>query len=157
MPTHREDRPNTIHWPPIIYLAGLAGAGVLEWLWPLGAPAAGWVWRGLGGLAFVGGIGLAWAGIAHFRAVNTSFDPTARARHLATGGVYRYTRNPMYLGALIGFAGLGLALGSWWLIAMVPVAFVALTRLAIEREEAYLEGRFDDAYRTYTARVRRWL
>jgi hypothetical protein len=61
------------------------------------------------------------------------------------------------LGALIAFAGLGIALGATWLLIFLPVSAVALRKLAIEREEAYLTHRFGDAYRAYLARVRRWI
>ena len=61
------------------------------------------------------------------------------------------------LAALIAFFGLGLALRSTWLLVAVPAVAVALTKLAIEPEEAYLERRFGEAYRGYKAQVRRWI
>src|SRR5271165_1902296 len=101
-----DDRPNRIHWPPLLYLANLLAAWVLGWLLPIGpVPSAV---RVAGGLLLAAGIAVALAGIMRFRAVGTTIDPTGRARRLATGGVYTLTRNPMYLGAVLAFAGLGL-------------------------------------------------
>jgi protein-S-isoprenylcysteine O-methyltransferase Ste14 len=157
LPPASTDRPNTIHWPPLLYVLTLADAAVLHWFWPLpviaGPPTSAWI----GWPVFALGAGIGLAGILRFRAVGTSFDPTAPAAALATGGIYRYTRNPMYLGALVGFAGLGLALHWTWLIVLIPAVAIALRRLAIDREEAYLERRFGTAYLDYTARVRRWI
>ena len=120
-------------------------------------------WPALRPLAWTGwalcaaGIAIALAGVARFRNDRTTIDPTGRASTLATGGIYAFTRNPMYLGALVAFVGLALGLRSPWLMLLVPLLAVALVRLAIRPEEAYLERRFGASYRDYRARVRRWL
>jgi protein-S-isoprenylcysteine O-methyltransferase Ste14 len=72
-------------------------------------------------------------------------------------GIYRISRNPMYLGAVLAFAGFGLARHWTWLIVLTPVMAAAIQRLAIVREEAYLERRFGAAYLDYKSRVRRWI
>lgn len=110
----------------------------------------GWALFTIGGV--VGGMAL-----LNFRRIGTPFDPTAAAEKLAEGGIYRFTRNPMYLGALVGFLGLGLALRQTWLLLLLVPLALALQWLAIFREEAYLERRFGDRYRNYKRRVRRWL
>lgn len=153
---HQSDRPNTHHWPPILYVAVLAAAAVLHWLVPLPA-AGGTATRWVGALLLVAGIGVAVAGLQRFHAHGTTFDPTGPAHALATDGVYRLTRNPMYLGALLAYVGLGLAVRWTWLIVLVPAMAIGLARLAVVREEAYLERRFGDDYRRYRERVRRWL
>ena len=89
--------------------------------------------------------------------IDTPVNPTGQARQLATEGIYARTRNPMYLGALVGFVGLGLALRSTWLLLAVPAMAVALHILAISREEAYLERVFGEEYRHFRSRVRRWI
>ena len=67
------------------------------------------------------------------------------------------TRNPMYLGALVFFVGFALAMRSGWLLVAVPAVAIALQKLAIEPEEAYLTRRFGEAYLEYCAKVRRWV
>jgi protein-S-isoprenylcysteine O-methyltransferase Ste14 len=69
----------------------------------------------------------------------------------------RLRRNPMYLGAVLAFLGLAIYLSAPWLLLVLPAMVMALTKLAIEREEAYLRRRFGAAYEAYAARTRRWI
>ena len=70
---------------------------------------------------------------------------------------HRFTRNPIYLGMVLGLIGLAIAFNSLWLLkTLVPFALV-IRYGVITREEAYLERKFGDVYRRYRARVRRWL
>lgn len=150
------DRPNRYPWPPIIYAIVFALAYVLEKLMPL--PSLVFEgWQGPGWFVAAAGFAIAITGLLQFQVTGTPVDPTASAKVLATGGIYRWTRNPMYLGGVLLFIGLGLALRSGWLLAAVPAVAIALQKLAIEREEAYLTRRFGSAYTAYCAKVRRWL
>ena len=72
-------------------------------------------------------------------------------------GVYRWSRNPMYTGLALAQAGLAFALANGWILASVPVVLAVIHMTAIRHEEAYLEDKFGDSYRTYKATVRRWL
>ena len=151
------DRPNRIPWPPILDAFTLIGAVVLQRLWPMPPLFAPGPARWFGWVVCGAGLAIAAAGVLHFRQIRTPIDPTARATTIATGGIYAWTRNPMYLGTLLAFAGLGLAWPSTWLLLLVPLLAFGLYKLAISREEAYLQRRFGDAYRSYVARVRRWI
>jgi protein-S-isoprenylcysteine O-methyltransferase Ste14 len=111
----------------------------------------------LGAPLLAAGLGVGVVALLQFRADRTPFDPTAPATALATQGIYRFTRNPMYVGALAAFTGLGLWLQNTWLLLLMPPLALALLLLAIKREEAYLERRFGEAYRTYKTKVRRWI
>lgn len=96
-------------------------------------------------------------GVTGFALGGTSVEPFTRADALLTGGVYRFTRNPIYLG-MVGFAvAFALKLGSVTPLLVPPVLAVALTRIFIRREEAYLARRFGDDYEAYRQRVRRWV
>ncbi len=151
------DRPNRHHWPPILYVVVLVVGALMHRQWPL-PPVAPWpAATALGWVAIIGGAGVALAALLNFRAIGTTFDPTGPADALATGGIYRVTRNPMYLGAVLAFAGLGIVTGWTWLLVFDVLLPFALVFLAIKPEEAYLERRFGQAYRDYHARVRRWL
>jgi protein-S-isoprenylcysteine O-methyltransferase Ste14 len=67
------------------------------------------------------------------------------------------TRNPIYLGMVLGLIGLAIAFnGLWLLMTLVPFALV-IRYGVVAREEAYLERKFGDVYRGYRSRVRRWL
>ena len=154
---HSADRANRYPWPPIIYVVALAGAFLLDRvvpIWPRGYDPELYH---LDDLLIGAGLVVAFSGFFYFQFIGTPFDPTGSAKSLATGGIYRVTRNPMYLGALVFFVGFALALGSGWLLVAVPAVAIALQKLAIEPEEAYLTRRFGDEYRAYCAKVRRWI
>ncbi len=157
MPDAPIDRPNTIHWPPLLYGVVLAAGAALHYVIPLPALLSP-PYCAIIGLPFlILGLGIGVAALMRFRSDRTPFDPTAPATALATGGIYRFTRNPMYLGAILAFAGLGIWLQNTWLVALMPVMALALTILAIQREEAYLARRFGREYQAYRDRVRRWI
>lgn len=99
------------------------------------------------------------AGALRFRAAGTTIDPTrpADASSLVDGGIYRFTRNPMYVGFALMLAAWALALGSPW-AWIGPPAFVAwLQRYQIEPEERALRRVFGERYDAYARRVRRWV
>jgi protein-S-isoprenylcysteine O-methyltransferase Ste14 len=74
-----------------------------------------------------------------------------------TGGPFRFTRNPIYLGMFLGLIGLAIAFDSLWVLAMlVPFALV-IRYGVVAREESYLERKFGDVYLAYKSGVRRWL
>lgn len=150
-------RANRIPWPPLVYLGVLLCAATLGWLMPL-RPLLPRPWELVLGLPLAAaGCVVAGAAILRFRRAGTPVDPTATARVLATDGIYRFTRNPMYLGAVMTFLGLGIAGGWTWLAILSAAMPSLLTHLAIRREEAHLAARFGDAYGDYRRRVRRWL
>ena len=78
-------------------------------------------------------------------------------RALVTTGIHGWSRNPIYVGMLLIYAGIGVAARSPWILILVLPLFVILRYGVVAREEAYLERRFGDSYRDYKARVRRWL
>lgn len=103
--------------------------------------------------------GLLLDAVGGFLTAKTSVDPHRpdKASELVSGGVYRFTRNPMYLGMALVVVGVALWLGT--VVGMIgPALLVAsLTRLQIVPEERYLEAAFGDDYRAFRTRVRRWI
>ncbi len=92
-----------------------------------------------------------------FRRAGTTPNPTRPTTALVVRGPYRFTRNPMYVGFALLYIGVTLLVNSTWPFVFFPVMITLLDRLVIAREEAYLEEKFGDAYRSYKARVRRWI
>ena len=72
-------------------------------------------------------------------------------------GPFRFTRNPIYVGMMLGLIGLAIAFNSLWLLMTLALFALIIRYGVITREEAYLERKFGDVYRRYRARVRRWL
>ncbi|WP_079419690.1 methyltransferase family protein [Thiomonas intermedia] len=104
-------------------------------------------------------IGVAGAGVLGFRRSATTIDPTnpAAASTLVTGGIYRYARNPMYLGLAGLLLSWALFLRAWWALPF-PIAFVLyITVLQIIPEERALRAKFGADFTRYEAKVRRWL
>ncbi len=92
-----------------------------------------------------------------FRRAGTTPNPTRPTTALVVHGPYRLTRNPMYVGFALLYIGATLLVNSAWPFVFFPVMITLLHRLVIVREEAYLETKFGDEYRSYKARVRRWI
>jgi len=145
--------------PPLLFLAalllGLAADRLLPWR--LTVPAGDLVrWPVAGPLILIG-LALATAGIRNFSSAATPVPTNQPTRALVTTGIHGWSRNPIYLGMFLIYIGIGIAARSpSTLILTLPLAFT-IRYGVIAREEAYLEGRFGDAYRNYKGRVRRWL
>ncbi len=75
---------------------------------------------------------------------------------IVDSGPYRFTRNPMYLGHLVFFAGIALTLGSWFAAAVFAFHAFWFDR-RVREDEARLEERFGPAYADYRRRVKRWV
>lgn len=109
----------------------------------------------------VGAIGFAvmLAGVISFRRARTTINPLkpGEATALVTSGVFRYTRNPMYLGMLLVLVGWTAFLASPVALVGVAAFWAYIDRFQIRPEEAALAALFGQAYADYTARVRRWI
>jgi protein-S-isoprenylcysteine O-methyltransferase Ste14 len=145
--------------PPILFLAALALGYALTRYVPIGPGLASPNAKALTvGLIFVAaGFALAVLAARRFRLTGTSVIPGEPASALVTVGVYRVTRNPMYIGFILLYFGLSIVLTSVWiLLLLIPVVLV-LHRGVVLREEAYLARKFGDDYTRYAERVPRWL
>jgi protein-S-isoprenylcysteine O-methyltransferase Ste14 len=111
----------------------------------------------IAGVLILIGIALFAAGVRNFSRASTPLPTNEPVRVLVTTGIFGSTRNPIYLGFFILYVGIGIAGRSPWIIALTLPIAVAVRYGVVAREEAYLERRFGDAYRSYKARVRRWL
>ena len=145
--------------PPLLFLAALLIGFVTDRLLPLPFPIPGidLVRSIIGGSLILLGLALAAAGIRNFSRAGTPVRSIKPTRALVTTGIHGRSRNPIYVGMFLLYAGIGLVARSpWVLILTLPLA-ITLRYGVVAREEAYLERRFGDAYRDYKARVRRWL
>ncbi|WP_225678364.1 methyltransferase family protein [Bradyrhizobium hereditatis] len=151
------DTANVIVRPPIAWALAVLAGFVLNWLLPLpflpAALPAGW----LGAIVFALALALvAWA-ITTMTRAGSNVPTNLPSTTIVDTGPYRFTRNPIYLGMVLGLMGLAIAFNSLWLLMMlVPFALV-IRYGVVAREEAYLERKFGDVYRRYCAQVRRWL
>jgi protein-S-isoprenylcysteine O-methyltransferase Ste14 len=152
-------RPNSLPWPPIIYVAAIAVSVLLNAFYPLP-----WFGRPLSGILFV----LGWLMIAAFVALNisairamrragTTVRPDRGTDHLVTDGPFSFTRNPLYVAGTMLVLGIGLVSGIVWFLLLAILAAFTVQKLAIEREERHLQARFGETYLDYARRVRQWI
>src|SRR5262245_56255113 len=110
------------------------------------------------GIACIGfAIGL--AAMVSFRRAKTTMNPTkpAATSSLVTSGVFRYTRNPMYLSLLLYLLAWAVYLSNWLALLLVPAFVLYINRFQIMPEERTLSTLFEPEYAAYKSRVRRWL
>lgn len=142
--------------PPLVFLAYLVGALLLNLLLPLPEPW-GSILRIVGALGVLAGFGLGASAVSAMFKARTSPDPHRPTMALVTDGPYRFTRNPIYLGFYLVFLGFTLLAGTLWGLVLSPLLIWTVTAIIIRVEEAYLASRFADRYAVYTARARRWI
>jgi protein-S-isoprenylcysteine O-methyltransferase Ste14 len=108
---------------------------------------------------FAAGLLVEAAGAVSLLRAGTTFDPThpQSASVLVVSGMYRLTRNPIYLGDLLLLLGWAVFLESPLALAMTPLFVLYIDRLQIRPEERALSELFGERYDEYRARVRRWL
>jgi protein-S-isoprenylcysteine O-methyltransferase Ste14 len=150
-------RPRTLILPPAPYAAALLGGWWLDRNvqplsldWGAVDRPLGWALVGVGLLLFLWTLATLWR---H----RTTVNPYLGASKLCTGGPFRFSRNPIYLGDWFLLVGISLLLETWWPLVFAPLIWIMLRYGVIRHEEAHLQAKFGDAYRRYAARVRRWL
>lgn len=94
--------------------------------------------------------------IAQFARNKTHPTPYRPTDALITSGVYRFTRNPIYIAFLLAVLGTAAAANNAWLVVTAIVLFLLLHFGVVKREERYLLGKFGSPYDTYCRQVRRW-
>jgi protein-S-isoprenylcysteine O-methyltransferase Ste14 len=145
--------------PPLLLLLILAGAMLavtdaapsLSFRVP-GRPVVALALAGLGAAS-------AAAGVIAFRRRHTTVNPLTpgASSAIVSGGIYRVSRNPMYLGFLLVLAGWAVCLANAGAALFLPAFVAYLTRYQIEPEERALLAKFGSEYAQYMSRARRWL
>ena len=142
--------------PPIYFFASILASIALHLYVPIATvlPSP----FNLAGAAIVAaGLALALWAAGLFRIARTAIRPFVESTALVTGGIYRLTRNPMYLGMALVLLGVALLLGTLGAFIPIPLFLWQIQRKFVVPEEAFLEGLFGWQYVEYKARVRRWL
>ncbi len=151
--------------PPLYYLTAVGiGELVHRLVYPLPiempgiGPLSPLVVRiGVGALVFV----IALVGVVSlvrmFSKTDQTPDTWTPTKTVLSGGLYQFSRNPMYLLVAVAQAGLGIGLGDLWVVLLTLPVLVLVRFWAIAPEEAYLEAKFGKAYLDYKVSVRRWL
>ena len=149
--------PRIFPLPPIVLLLFIASGYVLQQLIPMGGgkPAIASVIAG--NALMVIGFTIALLGAWEMSRAKTTFHPGGSASALVTTGIYRRTRNPMYVSFILFIVGLGLVFANLWMILLAPLLLLYVQERIIKREEGYLTQRFGPDYIDYRKKVRRWV
>ena len=142
--------------PPVLTFIHLLAAFLLGWFLPLPIPTPAWVWVSGAAVVLAGLILAFWAFLLFGRA-RTTLDPHGGSTALVSGGPYRFTRNPIYVGYVCLLIGFPLIIDDYWGLILSPLLIFLMNRLVIEYEEVYLAEQLGQPYLDYKTRVRRWL
>jgi len=91
-----------------------------------------------------------------FIRTHTTISPFKPANHLQTGGVYTFSRHPMYIGLFIAYIGATFIWGNWWTLIVLPFLILVIDLYVVKREEKILRRRFGHPYKAYKKSVKRW-
>jgi protein-S-isoprenylcysteine O-methyltransferase Ste14 len=145
--------------PPPVYAFITAG---FIWLLTRYVPALRWIgapWNKLGWAFIAIGIGLDLSALLLFIRTHTTVNPIRpeRASRLVVSGLFRVSRNPMYLGLVLALCGWAWLLGNPLCLVVVWLFARTLVIVQITTEEVALRERFGDSYREYSQQVNRWI
>jgi protein-S-isoprenylcysteine O-methyltransferase Ste14 len=152
-----KDSSNAVVRPPIAWALAIVVGLVADWLYPWRVLPASLPGAWLGGGIFGAGLALAVWAILTFRRAGTRVETNRPTTAIVASGPYRFTRNPIYTGMLLGQTGLAIAYDSVWMFITLVAFYLVIRYGVVTREEAYLARKFGDAYQDYKSRVRRWL
>lgn len=144
--------------PPVVMFV----IGVIMWLLSFLFPAFAWASTSSVAAAVIiglAGLGISLAGIIAFKRARTTPDPRrpADASVLVTSGIYRFTRNPMYLGVLVILIAWGVLLGNVLALISAFMFVPYISRYQIQPEERLLQKKFGAAFISYKGKARRWI
>ena len=144
--------------PPVVALV----FGAAMWLLAdtFSAISAAFPYRSILSFAFATlGVAIALLGVGSFRRARTTVNPLKpdTTSSLVTSGIYRYTRNPMYLGMALALVGWAVFLGNALTLIFVAGFMLYMNRFQIAPEERVLASLFGTEFAAYQRKVRRWL
>jgi protein-S-isoprenylcysteine O-methyltransferase Ste14 len=142
--------------PPAVFIVTLVVSWVLQKYVPLPFIAhdtALWV-----GLAVVAvGLAIALMSVVTMLRGHGTVNTHAASNALVVSGIYRISRNPMYVSNVLIYTGFASAMGLPWGLILLPLPVLYTQVAVIAREERFLASAFGQQYTDYKARVRRWL
>lgn len=144
--------------PPIFFFVCLGCGLLLEYLLPISLINLPLVPRVIvGGIFIMIAIFFAASGFFMLIMNKTTFDTSKSTSKIVTNGVYRFSRNPLYLSLLLLLSAFAVLLSSLWIFMAIPVLYVLFLFKAVQPEEKYLLQKFGEEYLHYSKKVRRWI
>jgi protein-S-isoprenylcysteine O-methyltransferase Ste14 len=151
-----QDKAGVLIFPPLLYLLALATGILISYFFPhhfidfsVALP--------IGIIITVLGITSLILAASLFRKNKNPVNPSGSTQLIIGSGIYKYTRNPMYLGLTFIFIGISTITNAWFSFILLFPLLIVCQKGIIEREERYLTRKFGNEYLDYQSKVRRWL
>jgi protein-S-isoprenylcysteine O-methyltransferase Ste14 len=151
-----QDKAGVIIFPPLLYLLVLVTGIIISYFFPYHFIDFS--------IALPIGIIITFLGIASlilaaklFRKNKNPVNPSGSTQLIICTGIYKYTRNPMYLGLTTIFIGISTITNAWFSFILLFPLLMICQKGIIEREESYLARKFGNEYLDYQSKVRRWI
>lgn len=142
--------------PPIYLFIAIIAMAWINYIYPLIKVFRGNI-RYMGFLVILGGIIIILIAARSFNKRNTPIRPFKKPENLITEGIYKFSRNPIYLGMVVILIGCGMFLGGLTSFLVIPAFIWAIQTNFIIIEEQLLLNTFGKTYADYLSRVRRWI
>lgn len=154
----KQDHPGVYPPPPLFYVLTFLSSVFLQKQLPLPKTFFGTVISSVAGFIFIlFGLIIVVPALYKFLISKNTLITIKPARSLQTTGIYSISRNPMYLGLLSIYSGMGFIKGNSWTFILIPLVITLVNFFVISNEEKYLGRAFGDDYTTYKNNVRRWI
>ena len=154
--TDKNDKPNVIAPPPLIFLGCLLLGGFVAWHHPFPLLPQNYAYL-LGVILTIVGLGIIFVAWRQMQKAKTNIEPWKPTTAIIDNGVYGTSRNPIYLAMIFIYLGASYLFNSVWFLPFLPIAVLIIHFGVILREEKYLEGKFGEDYLDYKKRARRWI
>jgi len=156
MKNNTTDKAGVLVFPPVIYLAGLLLGLLTQWFHPIRfLPKSLSVWSGIP--LMLSAIPTVLFAVRALKRVRTAIDVRKPTTTIVTNGIFRVSRNPMYVALTLLYLGIGFWVNSLWIVLFVVPVIIFMNQGVIKREEKYLERKFGNEYLQYKSKVRRWI
>jgi len=153
-----KDRAAVIAPPPLLTVLSI-GAGLLaDHFVPIAiVPGIGATRFVLFGFLLLVALGFFVSGVGQLTKHHEHPSPYKPTEAIVAGGIYRFTRNPIYVGFILIVVAIAVVANSVWLLLASIALFLVLHFGVVKPEERYLSAKFGDTYDDYRRRVRRWI
>lgn len=156
MKDNTTDNAGVITIPPFIYITGLLLGGLIHYFYPLKfLPDSMAIWLGVPLMLI--SFPIAVMAFKLFKQYETDPDVRTPTTTIVFDGIYRLSRNPMYLSLALLYLGIACWVNSLWIVLLLIPVIIIVNQGVIKREEQYLERKFSDEYLLYKSKVRRWI
>ncbi len=142
--------------PPLIYLSAIIAGLILNYLYPTAfLPVS--ISRIVGILSAALAVFILVLAFRAFKLAQTNLEPWKPTNAIVSDGIFRFSRNPIYLAYTLFYLGAAFLFGSLWMLALLVPVLLVMRYSVIAREEKYLENKFGAEYGDYKRRARRWI